>query len=404
MTTILFVHGTGVRSPDFEPSFAQIAHELRRRRSDLQIVPCLWGDELGSRLHAHGASIPQYDTARRLEMVGEEVIGIEDDERMLWALLYQDPLYELRLLALRAGTSPGSGAPTDIVFGRMSPSDELNEHVHDFLVSPALEAKLDEMGIATVFPEARNAVVASTPYRDALQSAPDALGEYRTAIARALVALSIALCEQQQQSSPSLWDAYLRDEIVTLLIVEFGDTSRSIGGDIAKIVLANPLTLFLRHWRGKASDVSYPAAGDILLYQAHGEPIRQFIREQIEQTAPPVVLLAHSLGGIACADLLIQRQSVRQQVQLLVTVGSQVPFFYEMGALLSLPPDQTLPPDFPSWLNICDLNDFLSYIGAMVFPNQVQDVLVDNRQPFPQAHGAYWTNPATWNAIISRLS
>src|SRR5258708_18031009 len=109
------------------------------------------------------------------------------------------------------------------------------------------------------------------------------------------------------------------------------------------------------------------------------------------------------LGGIGCADLLIQHQSVRQQVQLLVTVGTQVPFFYEIGALHSLSPDQPLPPDFPSWLNIYDLNDFLSYVGATVFPNQVQDVLVDNRQPFPQAHGAYWTNPATWNAIIPRL-
>src|SRR5260370_31589225 len=109
------------------------------------------------------------------------------------------------------------------------------------------------------------------------------------------------------------------------------------------------------------------------------------------------------LGGIGCADLLIQHQSVRQQVQLLVTVGTQLPFFYEIGALHSLSPDQPLPPDFPSWLNIYDLNDFLSYVGATVFPNQVQHVLVDNRQPLPQAHGAYSKNPASRTALITRL-
>ena len=403
MTTILFVHGTGVRFPDFEPSFAQIAHELRRRRSDLQIIPCLWGDELGSRLHAHGASIPQYDTARSLEVVGDEAISAEEDEWMLWALLYQDPLYELRLLALRAGTLRGNIAQTDIVFGRISPGDELDECVHNLVVSPDLEVKLDEMGIAPVFSQARHTLVTSIPYRDALQTAQDTLGEYRIAIARALMALSIILCQQQQQPVTRLWDAHLRDEIITLLNNELGGTDRSITADMAKLIVANPLTRYLRRWRGKLSDAAFPASGDILLYQARGEPIRAFIRQQIEQAESPVVLLAHSLGGIACVDLLVQQERTRQQVQLVVTVGSQVPFFYEIGALQSLHPDQKLPTDFPSWLNIYDLNDFLSYIGAKVFPNQVQDERVDNRQPFPQAHGAYWTNPATWDTIVARL-
>ncbi len=352
MTTVLFVHGTGVRSPDFEPSFAQIAHELGSRRSNLQVVPCLWGNELGARLHAQGASIPHYDSARGLDVMGDEVISVEDNERMLWALLYQDPLYELRLLALRASGSPGNIAQTDIVFGRLSPSDELDECVHDFVISSELEAKLDTMGIASVFSQARHALVTSTAYRDALQTVQEALGEYRIAVARSVMALSIALCEQQQQPATRLWDAQLRDEIVLLLSNELGD--------IAKRIVANPLTHYLRRGRGKLSDAVLPASsGDILLYQARGEPIRQFIRQQIEQAEPPVVLLAHSLGGIACVDLLVQHERMRQLVQLLVTVGSQAPFLYEIGALQSLPPDQKLPADFPSWLNIYDLNDFL---------------------------------------------
>lgn len=403
MTTILFVHGTGVRSPAFESSFAQIARELQSRRSDLQVVPCLWGDELGSRLHAHGASIPHYDTARSLEVMGDEAVSGEYDERMLWALLYQDPLYELRLLALRAGITPSNVTQTVLVLGRISPGDTLDERVHDFVISPELEAKLNKIGIAPVFSQARQALITSTPYRDALRTVQDALGEHCTAVARSLMALSITLCERHQQPGTRLWDAQLRDEIIMLLSSELGGTDRSIPGNIAKLIVANPLTLYLGRWRGKLSDTTLPASGDILLYQARGEPIRQFIRQHIEQLEPPVVLLAHSLGGIACVDLLVQQERMRQQVHLLVTIGSQAPFFYEIGALQSLPPDQLLPSNFPSWLNIYDLNDFLSYIGAKVFPNQVQDECVDNRQPFPQAHGAYWTNPAVWKTIIARL-
>jgi hypothetical protein len=407
MTTILFVHGTGGRSSDFEPSFARIAHELQTRRSDLQVVPCLWGDELGSRLHAHGASIPRYDTTRSLEVVGDEAISVEDNEQMLWALLYLDPLYELRLLALRVGsTTADNVAQTNIVFGRISPGDELDEHVQDFSISSELQAKLDMMGIASVFAQARSAVVTSSAYHKALQTVQDTQGEYCIAIARAMMAMCIVLCEQQQQTVTSLWDAQLRDEIVTLLINELGGIDRSITGNIFKLTLAIPLTLFTlyqRHNRGKLSDVVIPASGDILLYQARGEPIRKFIQQKIEQADPPVVLLAHSLGGIACVDLLVLQEQVRQQVQLLITVGSQVPFLYEIGALQSLLPEQKLPTNFPSWLNIYDLNDILSYIGAKVFPNQVQDKLVNNRQPFPQAHSAYWTNPITWDTIMPRL-
>ncbi|NEQ82339.1 MAG: hypothetical protein F6K26_19415, partial [Moorea sp. SIO2I5] len=113
------------------------------------------------------------------------------------------------------------------------------------------------------------------------------------------------------------------------------------------------------------------------------------------------VILAHSLGGIACVDLLVTQPMA--QVTLLITVGSQAPFLYEINALYSLEFGQPLPDFFPEWLNIYDLRDFLSYIGANLFPNKVQDILVDSKQPFPQAHSAYWTNPATWKAIIPRL-
>jgi len=157
--------------------------------------------------------------------------------------------------------------------------------------------------------------------------------------------------------------------------------------------------------RGAITDATYPYAGDVILYQGRGDDIRRFIRDRIVAVArddPSVVLLAHSLGGVACVDLLAEE--ALPMVRLLVTVGSQAPFFYEIGALHRLAHDRPLPEHFPPWLNLYDLRDFLSYIGANVFPGRVQDVLVDNRQPFPQSHSAYWTNPSTWSAIVRHVA
>ncbi|MEA5464607.1 hypothetical protein VB741_12800, partial [Leptothoe sp. PORK10 BA2] len=60
---------------------------------------------------------------------------------------------------------------------------------------------------------------------------------------------------------------------------------------------------------------------------------------------------------------------------------------------------------YKNWLNIYDLRDFLSYVGNQdgLFAGKMTDVLVDNRQPFPEAHGAYWANDATWDAITDFL-
>jgi len=150
------------------------------------------------------------------------------------------------------------------------------------------------------------------------------------------------------------------------------------------------------------SDVTCPVAGDILLYQSRGAAIRRFIRDQITAVQGPVVLLAHSLGGIACVDLLVLEPL--PTVKGLVTVGSQAPLLYELDCLTSRRFGEPLPDHFPPWLNLYDRHDFLSYIGAEVFPDQVTDVEVTSGQPFPVAHSAYWSNPAVWSAIAEFLS
>ena len=157
-----------------------------------------------------------------------------------------------------------------------------------------------------------------------------------------------------------------------------------------------------RHRRGFFDNHSAKFA-DILHYQARGQAIRDHIRRRIEETyretGEPIALLCHSLGGVAAVDLLVENP-LNRCVSQFITVGSQAGFFYEVDALVRLPYPDPLPDHFPkAWRNVYDRSDFLSYRVGGVFPGRCTDLRVDNGQPFPQAHTAYWDNPAVIEEI-----
>ena len=63
-----------------------------------------------------------------------------------------------------------------------------------------------------------------------------------------------------------------------------------------------------------------------------------------------------------------------------------------------------LPAHFPrNWMNVYDRHDILGYRAGGVFPNSdhvfVHDVEIDTGEPFPQAHGAYWTRHEFWDGL-----
>ncbi|MEH2167467.1 MAG: hypothetical protein V7K41_12485 [Nostoc sp.] len=390
MTTVIFVHGTGIREREYNETFEIIEQKIHAQRPDIKVAPCLWG-ELGAKFNDNRASVPLEDATLALSQ------GEENADIVLWGQLYRDPLYELWLLSLKPIEA---GNP----FGE-EPGDVLQSRVASLTPASQLQAKLQEAGIAEVFEPAREDVIHSEPYHQALLTVSESdLSEYYAPIARAIVAQAMFISEQQEKFPLILTDAQLRDKVVELLTLALGEAELGLGGWLLKPVveLALPMgTNYVRGNRLELTDKISPMPGDILLYQTRGEKIRAFIQQQIEEAEPPVVLIAHSLGGIACVDLLVQQQL--SQVELLVTVGSQAPFLYEINALYSLEYGQLLPEHFPQWLNIYDLRDFLSYVGNRIFPERVQDVVVDSKQPFPRSHGAYWTNAKTWEAIISRL-
>jgi hypothetical protein len=100
-------------------------------------------------------------------------------------------------------------------------------------------------------------------------------------------------------------------------------------------------------------------------------------------------------------DLLVEQPDL--PVAKLITVGSQAPLLYEMGALPSLQPPATLPAGFPDWVNVYDPRDLLAFVGRPVFGGKVTDTAVDSRQPFPYAHSAYWSLDAFTDLLAAEL-
>jgi len=426
MITLVFVHGTGVRKQGYDDTLAVIREQVAHR-SDVRVAECRWGEAHGCQLHASGASVPTYDVARAL---GDQLTAQEAEEA-LWGLLLRDPLGELRLLAVRdsgqkklpLGGSPGDKFATQATtFARSGDPD-----------GPLRDA-LADAGLLDAFTEARRVVLASGSCKDAIGSAVEPFAEERAAIARAIVAEAIALRRDEGYDPAVRLDASRRDRLVDLLIDALGGGSRGLGKRLGQHVwqLAAAITTsavttagtyYAQLRRGRLTDQATLPVGDILLYQTRGEVIRRSIANAIldadaaakadlkEGESSKLAVVAHSLGGIVAVDLLTSDrtkppgQRRLDCIDLLVTLGSQSPFLYEIGSLWSLPYGKGLPEDFPPWLNVYDLADFLSYVGyhEKLFGEQVEDLQVFSRQPFPASHGAYFRNPAVWQAILDRL-
>jgi hypothetical protein len=397
MPNIVFIHGTGVRQPSYDNSFQLIEQQSKKKWRNSSLYPCYWGGTEGSVLRYSGASIPDFDTARAVGEVDAKDLAVEE-----WRLLYEDPDCEMEALlgqpAVARPFNPAEETPFEAITSLLQRQSEKTR---------ALER---ELGVADVWPKAKAQLLAAlTAAAKAKRTIPEPDSQIRAVLARALVAHAINLAFAVPDDNRE-WPAGMeRDALVRALCEDWGGEDRSIasgvfgwiGNRVKRLALKIGTDKVARK-RGVISDAAYPATGDILLYQARGCGIRDFIETAIQNVPKPCVLLAHSLGGIACVDLLAHKKI--DGVTMLITAGSQAPLLYELNALAKLPYGTPLPASFPAWLNIYDKHDFLSYIGAKVFSSRVTDVLVDNGQPFPEAHSAYWKNPEVWTAIARSLS
>lgn len=408
MTRVLFIHGTMTRYGErYTRTFGIIERRLRDWRGRAEVAKFPWGDYWGAEQNPAFVSIPGADEREAPLLLGADAEGQEPaSEAERWAMLYADPLAELRQLL--SGQDGAEGAP------QTPASRELRRAARRLAEAPpgeALAALLAVGGIEATFQPAAAQVVnlfQQGELRLRLQTLPEARrAAVRLALARATVAAALVAAHQGADYPEALLDAGLRGQIVA-------EVERALGGgvvlggapDLLSFLPATAATrLLLRPLRVTLTRALLLFLGDILVYQARGRKIRAAIAEHLGDG--PTVLLAHSLGGIACAELLLTDRAARRKVPLLVTVGTQAGMLDEIGALAATKKRRAdafpLPAGFPPWLNICDRNDMLSFRVAPRFSGLVRDVELDSANPFPHAHNAYWRNDRVWEHILTAL-
>lgn len=140
-----------------------------------------------------------------------------------------------------------------------------------------------------------------------------------------------------------------------------------------------------------------------------GVEVMTGIRDRVAQEiaaadqSHPVVVLGHSLGGIIAVDVASD-PSRRGRIDLTVTVGSQMPLLFALGAVPEFAPDGRHP--VAPWLNIYNPRDPLAFLAAEVFawadPPPI-DVEVTDPRNLIGSHTGYPTNPKVYREIADRL-
>jgi len=383
--SIVFVHGTGVRAKSYNATFEGVRAALGKPGREVR--GCVWGAEEGAKFVCDGASIPGYQAS------GGGKTDADDEKIAVWGVLYGDPGYELRLLGLSPLSTSGMGRG-------VPPSRKFLDSIRAYQPSDEVVAAFQRYGLLDDLGDALRTVRESPELRDAAATVDENGYEHRHSVARAVVA--VTLSEAAKHGADAV-DGLARDALLAALSSDLHSKGRALSGRVGKAAATTALRALTRtaaNRRGALSDGILAVAGDILRYQARGDGVRQLIKRTIEHApGDAVTVLAHSLGGVACVDLLVT-EDLRGRVDQLITVGSQAPFFYECGALASIEHPKTLPDHFPRrWLNIYDPWDLLAYRAANVFPQHASDFEVSNGQPFPFAHSAYWSNTEVWDAI-----
>jgi hypothetical protein len=391
MTAFLFVHGINVRGADLERTLKVVRENLSIALPGSSVTACAWGDDLGARLQCKGSSIPGYTSARALGHVPPEV-----EERTRWQVLYDDPFFELRLLAISSGPDDQPRSPSELASG-----ERTIQSLNALAANDALTQSLESVNWLPYLPPALNTLQNSAELEAVITTSASSSGALRGAIARALVA-SMAH-DAMDEGLPAL-QASQRDAIVRQLQDALGGTPRGVAAWLAAPLIGlskRVMTRYLERQRGALSDLTSPAIGDVILYQGRGGPIRARIGHAIASRAEAVCIIAHSLGGVAVIDTLLLAPALYPKVKRIITVGSQAGFFYENGALVGLGVPEPLPADFPAWTNFYDRSDMLAYLTTPLLGAKADDREVDSGQPFPQSHSAYWTSPALWKAIAN---
>ncbi|MFD8668881.1 hypothetical protein ACFV1U_26195 [Streptomyces microflavus] len=398
MVALMFVHGTGVRRPSYDKTLEVLEKGIGRLLPGTPVHECYWG-------RVHETEAAEDTTPEDIDHMGDLPLPEEDEDAVKWGVYYEDPLAALRQLT-EAGASHSGG----FVLGDRS-GPELERRARALAADPPdeLARLLDWADLRERFPLVVADVLASPDCRSALVSG-ESDRDLPVALAVAFVARMLG--DAQRAGLPLVWSTAERDAAVTLISGEVGGERGSEQRGVGLLALgvhgwaAHRFGVMraVEKRRDKWLDASALQTGDILRYLVRGEGMRNAILEDVERVARtegPVVLLAHSLGGIASVDLLVAE--ALPGVCHLVTMGSQAGYLYRNGALPSLEAGKPLPDHFPRWTNVVDPRDLLAFDAEPLFPGRVTDRLVASGEPFLASHSAYFASEEVHKLLAATL-
>jgi hypothetical protein len=137
----------------------------------------------------------------------------------------------------------------------------------------------------------------------------------------------------------------------------------------------------------------------------------QTARRHVSMEDPKLIIVGHSLGGVISYDILTYFDPTIQ-VDVFVTVGSQVALFEEMTLykasrpeLPANPPSERLarPANIKEWLNVLDTNDVFSFRAGGVFEG-VTDYLYHTGSGLLTAHNSYFSQTKFYRRLGEHLA
>jgi hypothetical protein len=403
--TIYFIHGTGVRD------VAATIQQLRERGARLlawkpeQIVPIEWGRAKGPEPLDISPALPP--STRGAQLPGAP---IPEDPAALWKLLMADPYAELRVLAVGPSMTSATSAGAKIDPTAQTLSTRILQRLQSLTLdhNDAAAAGVSAKQVSSAGLElARSSLVATAANK------AGSLGQIAEVASRATVAIVLSAPLNDDSPPPlALYDPAARDNLVIAVANALDpDGQRGIFTDAAKRVVGEIATKVAMQRR---QDFMGPLSNflrDVSFYLQHGAVVRDYIAKVIRDHSgdSKVVVLGHSLGGIAAVDLLADPAAAsgaaKLPVDLLITVGSQAPYLYLMDSLASLSPTKPDAQPFQPWLNIYNPEDLLSFCAQRVFPaaTNIHDVALKADVPFPASHSAYWAQDSLYNILEQHL-
>jgi hypothetical protein len=137
----------------------------------------------------------------------------------------------------------------------------------------------------------------------------------------------------------------------------------------------------------------------------------RFARDARTSDDPKLIVLGHSLGGVISYDILTYFDP-SIEVDVLITVGSQVALFEEMALyrasradFLPNPASDRVPrpANVKKWLNVLDPNDVFSFRAEGVFEG-VKDFKYETGYGTMSAHSGYFRRPSFYERLGERLA